>query len=205
MKKGLLLLVMVLLLSGCSKLDSNIDKVVDNVIENKVKSNRVSNSYKYYLPLGVTNLMDYEFNGELKYKNNYLYMYVDITSYSYKNTINFGNNDEYDYYFKTLKDNGFIGVNKLDKDRYYAKVVYNYAKIEFYSNYEDLNSSIITSLIILNSIKYNDAVVNNLVNVNGSKEVLYEINKPKDAESKFFQYLEEYVSDEEIYEKLPDE
>lgn len=205
MKKGLLLLVMVLLLSGCSKLDSNIDKVVDNVIENKVKSNRVSNSYKYYLPLGVTNLMDYEFNGELKYKSNYLYMYVDITSYSYKNTINFGNKDEYDYYFKTLKDNGFIGVNKLDKDRYYAKVVYNYAKIEFYSNYEDLNSSIITSLIILNSIKYNDAVVNNLVNVNGSKEVLYEINKPKDAESKFFQYLEEYVSDEEIYEKLPDE
>lgn len=205
MKKGLLLLVMVLLLSGCSKLDSNMDKVVDNVIENKVKSNRVSNSYKYYLPLGVTNLMDYEFNGELKYKNNYLYMYVDITSYSYKNTINFGNKDEYDYYFKTLKDNGFIGVNKLDKDRYYAKVVYNYAKIEFYSNYEDLNSSIITSLIILNSIKYNDAVVNNLVNVNGSKEVLYEINKPKDAESKFFQYLEEYVSDEEIYEKLPDE
>lgn len=205
MKKGLLLLVMVLLLSGCSKLDSNMDKVVDNVIENKVKSNRVSNSYKYYLPLGVTNLMDYEFNGELKYKSNYLYMYVDITSYSYKNTINFGNKDEYDYYFKTLKDNGFIGVNKLDKDRYYAKVVYNYAKIEFYSNYEDLNSSIITSLIILNSIKYNDAVVNNLVNVNGSKEVLYEINKPKDAESKFFQYLEEYVSDEEIYEKLPDE
>lgn len=205
MKKGLLLLVMVLLLSGCSKLDSNMDKVVDNVIENKVKCNRVSNSYKYYLPLGVTNLMDYEFNGELKYKNNYLYMYVDITSYSYKNTINFGNKDEYDYYFKTLKDNGFIGVNKLDKDRYYAKVVYNYAKIEFYSDYEDLNSSIITSLIILNSIKYNDAVVNNLVNVNGSKEVLYEINKPKDAESKFFQYLEEYVSDEEIYEKLPDE
>ncbi len=205
MKKGLLLLVMVLLLSGCSKLDSNMDKVVDNVIENKVKSNRVSNSYKYYLPLGVTNLMDYEFNGELKYKSNYLYMYVDITSYSYKNTINFGNKDEYDYYFKTLKDNGFIGVNKLDKDRYYAKVVYNYAKIEFYSSEEDLNSSIITSLIILNSIKYNDAVVNNLVNVNGSKEVLYEINKPKDAESKFFQYLEEYVSDEEIYEKLPDE
>ena len=196
---------MVLLLSGCSKLDSNMDKVVDNVIENKVKSNRVSNSYKYYLPLGVTNLMDYEFNGELKYKSNYLYMYVDITSYSYKNTINFGNKDEYDYYFKTLKDNGFIGVNKLDKDRYYAKVVYNYAKIEFYSSEEDLNSSIITSLIILNSIKYNDAVVNNLVNVNGSKEVLYEINKPKDAESKFFQYLEEYVSDEEIYEKLPDE
>lgn len=205
MKKGLLLLVMVLLLSGCSKLDSNMDKVVDNVIENKVKSNRVSNSYKYYLPLGVTNLMDYEFNGELKYKNNYLYMYVDITSYSYKNTINFGNKDEYDYYFKSLKDNGFIGVNKLDKDRYYAKVVYNYAKIEFYSDYEDLNSSIITSLVILNSIKYNDVVVNNLVNVNGSKEVLYEINKPKDAESKFFQYLEEYVSDEEIYEKLPDE
>lgn len=196
---------MVLLLSGCSKLDSNMDKVVDNVIENKVKSNRVSNSYKYYLPLGVTNLMDYEFNGELKYKNNYLYMYVDITSYSYKNTINFGNKDEYDYYFKSLKDNGFIGVNKLDKDRYYAKVVYNYAKIEFYSDYEDLNSSIITSLVILNSIKYNDVVVNNLVNVNGSKEVLYEINKPKDAESKFFQYLEEYVSDEEIYEKLPDE
>ena len=79
MKKGLLLLVMVLLLSGCSKLDSNMDKVVDNVIENKVKSNRVSNSYKYYLPLGVTNLMDYEFNGELKYKSNYLYIKVSAS------------------------------------------------------------------------------------------------------------------------------
>ena len=37
------------------------------------------------------------------------------------------------------------------------------------------------------------------------KNVLYEIDKPKDTESKFFQYLEEYVSDEDVYEKLPDE
>ena len=206
MKKGLLLILIVLLVTGCSKLSSdNMDTTVNGIVTSKIKTNRVSNSYKYYLPLGVTHLMDYEFNGELQYKNNYLYMYVDIISYNYKNNLNFDQKGEYNYYFKSLNNNGFIGVNKLEDGRYYGTVVYNYAKIEFYSDKEDLYDTLAVSLIILSSIEYNDAAISNLINVSGSKDVLYEIDKPKDTESKFFQYLEEYVSDEDVYEKLPDE
>ena len=132
-------------------------------------------------------------------------MYVDIISYNYKNNLNFDQKGEYNYYFKSLNNNGFIGVNKLEDGRYYGTVVYNYAKKEFYSDKEDLYDTLAVSLIILSSIEYNDAAISNLINVSGSKDVLYEIDKPKDTESKFFQYLEEYVSDEDVYEKLPDE
>ena len=64
------------------------------------------------------------------------------------------------------------------------------------------------STIILNSIKYNDNLISNLIE-NGqysTNEIEYEIDKPDDSESKFSQYLQEYVveTDEEVTDILPE-
>ena len=55
------------------------------------------------------------------------------------------------------------------------------------------------SLIILNSIKFNDNLIKTKLDdsVGDSKEVKYELDKPKDTESTFSKYLQEYVSDDE--------
>ena len=71
--------------------------------------------------------------------------------------------------------NGYIGVKKLDDDSYFVEIVYNYSKIEFYSNYYDMPYIISNSLIILNSIKYNDNLINLELDIvsNDGREVKY--------------------------------
>ena len=65
------------------------------------------------------------------------------------------------------------------------------------------------SSIILNSITYNDRVIEKILegNLGEFSEVTYEIKKPDGASSNFSQYLEEYVQKEEQQKKedLPDE
>ena len=59
-------------------------------------------------------------------------------------------------------------------------------------------------MIILDSISYNDKLVENILleeyYSSSSKE--YKIKKPENTESKFSEYLSEYVADEES--KIPD-
>ena len=211
MKKGLYIILLILTLSGCTKINNdNMNVIADSITNKKVRVNSVSNSYKYYLPVGVSTLTDYEFNQKFKYNNNELYLYVDVVSYYYKNKLNYENDIKYDYYYKKLvkKDkSGFIGISKSNNDKYFVNIVYNYAKIEFYANKEDLDSLTVISLIVINSIDYNDLVIKDLIDTgsSGSKDILYEIDKPEDAKSNFSKYLEEYVSEEDEYEKLPDE
>ena len=53
------------------------------------------------------------------------------------------------------------------------------------------------STIILNSIDYNDNLINNLIEkgITFEGSITYEIKKPDDSESKFSQYLQEYVQE----------
>lgn len=208
MKKKVLIVMLILTLTGCMKIEDDIKTLTDKVISSNIKSNKVSNSYKYYLPLGATTLSDYEFNQTLRYKNNNIYLYVDIVSYYYKNKLNYKEDNNYNYYYDELhtdKKDGFIGINK-ENNYYFVKIVYNYSKIEFYSTEESLEEMVVTALTIANSIDYNDLIIKNLVgeNSNSSKEIMYELDKPENTESKFSQYLEEYVTEEESYEELPD-
>ena len=106
--------------------------------------------------------------------------------------------------------NGYIRVSMPEDNVYFMEIVYNYSKIEFYSSYSDLSFITANSLIILNSIKYNDSLIqlelsDDYKNYN---EVKYELDKPEDANSNFSQILEEYVQkdeDNKTDEILPDE
>lgn len=114
--------------------------------------------------------------------------------------------EKIDYDDKT----GFIQVLQDSKEEYFVKIVYNYAKIEVYTDEYNLNNVITLSAILLNSVEYNDVILENLLddNSNSGKEITYNIDKPDSASSDFSQYLEEYITEEEAdtsSEQLPDE
>ena len=101
---------------------------------------------------------------------------------------------------------GYIGVNKLDDGSFFVEIVYNYAKMEFYVNEEQMPLVMANSLIIINSIEYNDTLIKleyDALTSNGS-ELTYELDKPVDSESMFSQYLQEYVAEEDVEIALPD-
>lgn len=201
---------MVLILTGCSKVDHNIDNVVNTVMAREIKSvNTVSTGYKLYIPVGVLQLVDNEYNQKFKIRDTRVYLYVDTVSYYYKNSLNYKLDGDYNYYYKEInfKDRtGYVGVNKLDDDSFFVEIVYNYSKIEFYADNEDLPIVMANSLIMINSIKYNDNLIKiELDNAaNDGRDVKYELDKPKDSESTFSQTLKEYVEPEKTEVVLPD-
>lgn len=209
-KRVILLVIIALILTGCTKIDKNLDTVIGAVMSNEVDSvNTVSTGYELYVPIGVKQLVDNEYNQKFKIKSTYVYLYVDTISYYYKNRLNNEIEKDYNYYYKSILlngKNGYVGINKIDDDSYFTEIVYNYSKIEFYAGIEDLPVVLSNSLIILNSIKYNDNLIKlELDNtVNDGREVKYELDKPEDSESTFSQVLQEYVEPEETDVVLPD-
>ena len=136
-----------------------------------------------------------------------MYLYVDSVSYYYHNTLNLDDNminNSY-YYHKINKDDkvGYVVITE-DKDLYFIKVVYNYAKIESYVPKTKIENVLANSMIILNSINYNDNLIKKILEdehgSNVDKE--YKIQKPDNTKSKFSEYLSEYVQEEE--NKTPD-
>lgn len=199
MKKFLLPLLIILLLTGCSKIDTKTTEyssIVNTVLSNSNKSvNTASVGYKYYTPVGVNLVYDNEANKEFKIRDTNIFLYVDIVSYYYKNNLNYDEIENNNFYSSKFSD-GFISIAK-ENELYFLKIVYNYAKIEAYVKEKDLVDIISYSTIILNSIDYNDNLINNLIEkgITFEGSITYEIKKPDDSESKFSQYLQEYVQE----------
>lgn len=210
-KSFVFLVIFALLLSGCTKITNNLDEVVNAVMTgSKLNANTVSTGYEIYIPTGVKQVIDSDYNQKFKIKNRYIYLYVDTVSYYYKNSLNYKNNNDYSYYYKELNLNGktgYIGVNKIDNDLYFCEVVYNYSKVEFYADSNDLPYVLANALIMQKSIKYNDSLISVDLesNISDGRELKYELDSPKDSESTFSDYLQEYVPQEEPEVTLPEE
>lgn len=209
-KKVILLIMMALILTGCTKLDYNIDNIVSATMTKEIERvNTVSTGYKLYIPIGVMQLVDNQYNQKLKIRDTHVYLYVDTVSYYYKNNLNYKTDGKFNYYYKELNLNGktgYIGINKLDDGSFFVLIVYNYSKIEFYTNEENLPIITSSSLMILNSIEYNDNLIKLELdnNTGDNREVKYELDKPKDSESTFSQYLQEVEDEEDTDVVLPD-
>lgn len=210
MKKIFMLAILLILCTGCTRIDnvSDLSIIIDEVNSTSKTPNEASIGYKYYLPFGVAKVYDKDYNQKFKIDNEYVYLYVDIVSYHYKNSLNLNDSSISNYYYKNITNGDKTGYLKItyleDKDLYYIKLVYNYAKIESYVPKVKIDNILANSMIILNSIDYNDILIEKILDeeyVSGADKE-YKINKPKDAQSKFSEYLSEYVQDEE--NKIPD-
>lgn len=208
MKKVLILCALLILCIGCTRIDNIEDYkvIIDNVIEeNNINTNTVSMGYKYYLPIGVSKVYDKDYNQKFKYEDVYMYLYVDAVSYYYRNSLNFNNETDNDFYYKISSGEkiGYVIVDKNDDD-YFLKIVYNYAKIESHVPKEKIKEVMANSMIILNSIDYNENLIEKILEDEyySSAAEKYKIKKPDNTESKFSEYLSEYVVDEETV--IPD-
>ncbi|MEG2351059.1 MAG: hypothetical protein RSB54_00050 [Bacilli bacterium] len=203
MKKVLLILLVVGVLSGCTveRIDKyNYVQTMNKILPLEVKSfNNVGKGYKYYAPMGVIKMSSSDYNDILKSGNNRYYLYVDVVSYYYKTDFKFKPKDT--YYSKEIKINdkkGYLEITKI-KDKLYVEMMYNYAKIETYVNKKELNDTIRNLSYILTSVKFNESLLNKIYeegNFN-SKEEVYNIFETKEKEGNFLDYINEYDKYEE--------
>lgn len=165
MKKIIVLLIL-LLLTGCSIVRIDTDSL-DNIIEVVLsKNNTLYNSdgqgYKYYIPCGVTHMDTDDLVQTLYYKGEYYYLYVDIVSYYYQEKFSFDKNDDV-YFSKVIKDNnGYVEVIEKN-DLYYVSFYYNYAKIEAMVTKENLSNTILNASYILSTIKYDRNIIKTML------------------------------------------
>lgn len=210
MYKKLILICFLLLLCGCTKVSDNNNYIesVQACLNNHSITNTVSTGYKYYVPRGVRKVRDYDYNQVLLVDKSYMYLYVDIISYYYDKELTM-ENDNNSFYYQKIDYNGKSGYIKIDKkdEEYFLKIVYHYSKIEGYVDEENLTKVVMLSSIVLNSIQYNDTVIEKILegDLGQFSEFTYEVDKPEGASSNYSQFLEEYVQKEEETEQLPDE
>lgn len=212
MKKIILpLVIIVLLLTGCSivKLNSlSLDEIVDYSLSNTYKANNSFKGYKIYLPNDMTIINDEKENNVFYSKGHKYYLYVDIISY-YKKIVNDYkiNEDEKAFCSKIINHNGnkgYVLITKQDNN-YFLEVMYNYSKIEVITdNYKE---SLFKSITILNNIKYNDKIIESLIGENtiNYNEEEYSYLNPSKNTSSFLEWKEMYGDYKPEPNEIPDE
>ena len=185
MKKLIVLLsILVLLVSGCSinQLDNNITTNIDTILSEKVNVYNVNfEGYKYYVPKGLKFVTKNDYNALFRDKyNNKYYLYVDAISYYHKSKNKYVINKDA-YYSEKLDYNnktGYVEINEVD-GKYFVEFVFNYSKIEVYTDKKYLSSVINNICYVLRSVKFNDKVLESLIgeNVLSYKEETFNIFK----------------------------
>lgn len=199
MKKLIILLSMLFLMTGCGIHVFNyndMDVIIEQVLQQNIKLNNVMlEGYKYYIPHGVILEEKHDYNQVLSYNNNKYYLYVDIISYYYKNKVDHQMKKNV-YFSKDIsygKKSGYIDIIE-NEDNFYIEAYYNYARVEAYVKKEDLHDSVINICYLLNSMVFNNKVIESMVGenkLNYSSEKFSLFDEEKDTSS-FLQYVQEF-------------
>lgn len=207
MKKLIILIVCFTLLCGCTKINNdNINDIINSVVSSdNDRANQYRNGYKFYLPNNLSTIKIDDKNNVFKENDIKYYMFVDIVSYYHKVENKYQVNEKA-YYSSLINYNnksGYVEVN-VKNDKYLIEIMYNYAKIEVIVNSNDIASAITNSLIILNSVNYNDDIIDNLLeeDVLNYSEETFNIFETNSNDSNFLKVVEEYDNYNE--DKVPD-
>ena len=199
MFRKILAILVLLFLTGCSMNIENMtyQNIIESSIEDNIDYSNVNAvGYKYYLPINFNVYKDDVYNQVLTSNNDYYYLNVDVVSYHYKKSMKTMHElDDYVYYtFEKDGKNGYLRITK-NNDYFFVELCYNYAIIEVEVEEEDLKYAISRSIIILNSIKYNDLVIEkNIVEDNiETGESKYSIPQPenKSSSKNVLEYIKE--------------
>ena len=194
MKRIVLVVLTILLLTGCTIVRINTDNI-DTIVEIILSKdnnlyNRVGRGYKYYIPRGVTYIDTDETNEKLYSNGNYYYLYIDIVSYYQKIAEKYSDEENIYYSRKFTKEegfssNGYLKITKKEK-LYYIDFVYNYATIETVVDKDDINNAVLNSAYILSTIQFNKDVIDLMIDSEkiGNREEKYEVFKNKEEEDK---------------------
>lgn len=207
MKKIIILIVCFTLLCGCTKINNdNINNIINSVVSSdNDRANQYRNGYKFYLPNNLSIIKIDDKNNVFKENDIKYYMFVDIVSYYHKVENKYQVNEKA-YYSSLINYNnksGYVEVN-VKNDKYLIEIMYNYAKIEVIVNSNNIASAITNSLIILNSVNYNDDIIDNLLeeDVLNYSEETFNIFETNSNDSNFLKVVEEYDNYNE--DEVPD-
>ena len=198
MKKIVLLFVALFLVSGCSSLQNeSLDSILKMGVESNISiTNTYRTGYKYYLPKGMKNITNQDYNEVIYSDQQPFYLYVDVVSYF--NHVQYQYKESNQYYFsRTIQYKDFYGylqIKNLGNDKYFVEIMYNYAKIEVIVAEKDIKKSVAYAIAILQSVTYNDTVLGSLMgdNVLNSNELEFDIFETAKSESNYLEMVEQY-------------
>ena len=167
MKKLFIVLSLTLLFSGCSIVrinEQSYEEIIKDIFTPDFHLKNVSlEGYSYYLPKGVLLKKNHLLNSVLYYNHRKLYLYVDALSYYHHVESDYQENED-SYYSLKIDQNGKQGYLEITQisTKYFVEFMYHYAKVEAYVEEEDLKKTITQMAYILNSIQYQDVVLDTL-------------------------------------------
>lgn len=204
MKRIVVIFLIIFLFTGCEIKDiskNDVDNFIDNSFKaKKLPINKSFKGYKFAVPRGFLITDKKENNYILLSNKDYYYLYIDIVSYFYKREIKPQNGDNLYFYqdidYKDKK--GYIRIEEIN-DEYFIKILYNYSKIEVYTEKKNLEHAIENSIGILLSIEYNDIILNSMIgeNILDYKEENFKLFESKREDGTFLDYIEEYENYDE--------
>ena len=169
MKKILIIISLIFLITGCSNInDLTYDEIIQNFVTISSRTNTYRTGYKYYLPRGMQVNDSTLFNEILEDGKNTYYLYVDAVSYL--NQVDYKYEENSENIYSTSISNGeyfgYVEINLTENDKYLVEIMYNYAKIEVIVDEGDINKAMLSAISILKSIVYNDSIITNLLEDN---------------------------------------
>lgn len=204
MYKKITIIICLLFLTACTKQTYYINNlsyedIINVSINDNVKTTNTNNKgYKYYLPTGFIVSKDNGYNQELLSDDNTrYYLNIDIVSYYYKNKMKTSHDlNDYKYYeFENNNKSGYLKITQ-NNDTFFVELCYNYAIIEVEVKESNIRYAISRGIIILNSIEYNDLIIQKYIGNNDidNAETVYKIPEPKDKDSS--KNILEYMGEE---------
>ena len=169
MKKIVIIIVMLLILTGCTNInDLSYEEIAQNFAIESSKTNEFRTGYNYYLPRGMQVSDSTLFNEVIDDGRYNYYLYVDAVSYLNKVEYDYQENSSSEYSANIVNGDkfGYIEVNLRENNKYLVEIMYNYAKIEVIVDKNDIKLSMISAVSILRSIEYNDNIITNLLEDN---------------------------------------
>lgn len=188
MYKKIIIVLCLFLFTGCTRTyymnSLSYEEILNYAtIEENDLHNTNNKGFKYYLPTGFSVTKDNGFNQTLTSHNNIYYLNIDIVGYYYKKGTEETKEID-DYYFYKFNKNGKDGYLRITKnnDKFFVELCYNYAIIEVEVEESEIKYAVSRGITILNSVKYNDTVIEKKLNDKDieSKETAYKIPEPKE-------------------------
>ena len=204
MKKIFILSLFVcVLLCGCTPVQNlTMDEIINRATNRNLEVyNTYRKGYKYNLPNGLDTIDNSEYNEVIASSKYKYYLYIDAVSYHNRVIEKYEVNNN-SYFSKAIdyEDKyGYLEINKLKDGKYLIEIMYNYAKIEVIVDGEDIKIVVSNTLNILTSVKFNDKVLNYLLNEEVANFKEYEFDIFETVTTMESEYLEAIEND--IYEE----